>query len=104
VVDSEVTAAARATSGRMSYHQMAEDVLAIMDREKLKTAALLGWSDGAATALDLALSHPERVSRLVLFATNYDLSGIAIRWRPARHLQGVLRALRSRLPKAEPQT
>ena len=59
-----------------SYHQMAEDVLAIMDREKLETVSVLGWSDGAATALDLAVNHPARVKRLVFFANNWDLTGL----------------------------
>jgi pimeloyl-ACP methyl ester carboxylesterase len=47
-----------------------------MDELKLEKAAVVGWSDGGAVALDLAVRHPERVSKLVPYATNYNLRGI----------------------------
>ncbi len=59
-----------------SYHQMAEDVVALLDHRKLAKASLVGWSDGGAIALDLAIHHPGRVEKLVPFATNYDLTGM----------------------------
>jgi len=42
------------------------DLLALMDELHLKPAHLVGCSMGGALALDFALDHPERVSRLVL--------------------------------------
>jgi len=42
------------------------DVLALMDELHLKPAHLVGCSMGGALALDFALDHPERVSKLVL--------------------------------------
>lgn len=59
----------------IGYALMADDLLALMDELKLGKAALVGWSDGGAIALDLAIRHPERVSKLVAFATNFDLTG-----------------------------
>lgn len=59
----------------MSYELMADDLLALMDQLKLDKAALVGWSDGGAVALDVAIRHPERVSKLVAYATNFDLTG-----------------------------
>jgi pimeloyl-ACP methyl ester carboxylesterase len=59
----------------LSYHQMAGDVLAVMDALKLSKAALVGWSDGGAIALDLAIHHPDRVAKLFVYATNYDAKG-----------------------------
>ncbi|MDE5454175.1 alpha/beta fold hydrolase [Bradyrhizobium sp. CSA112] len=58
-----------------SYKRMARDVLAVMDHLGLERAALVGWSDGACTALILADRHPERVSGVFFFACNMDSSG-----------------------------
>ncbi|WP_431321274.1 alpha/beta fold hydrolase [Rhizobium sp. YTU87027] len=57
------------------YAQMADDVLAVMDRLELAEAALVGWSDGACTALILADERPDRISGVFFFACNMDPSG-----------------------------
>lgn len=44
----------------------ADDLLAVLDALALERIDLCGMSLGGATALDFALSHPERVNRLVL--------------------------------------
>jgi len=59
------------------YDLMASDVVALLDHLKLKKAAIVGWSDGAIIGLDIAMKHPERVSRLFAFAANSDPSGVA---------------------------
>jgi pimeloyl-ACP methyl ester carboxylesterase len=58
------------------YDLMASDVLALMDYLKIDKAALVGWSDGAIIGLDIALHHPERLSKLFAFAANSDPSGV----------------------------
>jgi pimeloyl-ACP methyl ester carboxylesterase len=58
------------------YDLMASDVLALMDYLKLPKAAIVGWSDGAIIGLDIALHHPERLSKLFAFAANSDPSGV----------------------------
>ena len=59
------------------YDLMASDVLALMDYLGIKKAAIVGWSDGAIIGLDIAMHHPERVSKLFAFAANSDPSGVA---------------------------
>jgi len=59
-----------------SYELMASDVLAVMDALHLETAALVGWSDGACTALVLAAKAPSRVAGVFFFACNMDPSGV----------------------------
>jgi pimeloyl-ACP methyl ester carboxylesterase len=58
------------------YDLMAEDVLGLMDFLKIKKAAIVGWSDGAILGLDIAIHHPERLSKLFAFAANSDPSGV----------------------------
>ena len=43
-----------------------EDLLALMDELALKPAHMIGCSMGGGLALDFALDHPERISKLVL--------------------------------------
>jgi len=59
------------------YDLMASDVLALMDTLKIRKAAIVGWSDGAILGLDIAIHHPERLSKLFAFAANSDPSGVA---------------------------
>ena len=59
------------------YDLMASDVLGLMDFLKLPKAAVVGWSDGAILGLDIAIHHPERLSKLFAFAANSDPSGVA---------------------------
>jgi pimeloyl-ACP methyl ester carboxylesterase len=58
-----------------TYELLASDVLAVMDKLNLKQAGLVGWSDGACTALILASKAPERVAGVFYFACNMDPSG-----------------------------
>ncbi|ULL00339.1 alpha/beta hydrolase [Bradyrhizobium sp. I71] len=59
------------------YDLMASDVIGLLDHLKIRQAAIVGWSDGAIIGLDIAMKHPERVSRLFAFAANSDPSGVA---------------------------
>jgi pimeloyl-ACP methyl ester carboxylesterase len=54
---------------------MGSDVLAVMDKLQVDRAILVGWSDGACTALMLGDRHSSRVEGVVFFACNMDPSG-----------------------------
>jgi len=58
-----------------TYELMASDVSAVMDTFDLEKAGLVGWSDGACTALILASKAPTRVAGVFFFACNMDPSG-----------------------------
>jgi pimeloyl-ACP methyl ester carboxylesterase len=58
-----------------SYELMASDVAAVMDALRIPQAALVGWSDGACTALVLATQAPARAAGVFFFACNMDPSG-----------------------------
>jgi pimeloyl-ACP methyl ester carboxylesterase len=58
------------TSSDMEYSipLFATDTLGLMDACGIDRAAVLGWSMGAEVALQLAISHPERVGSLILIS------------------------------------
>lgn len=62
----------------MDYAALAADVRDTMDGHALSSAHVLGHSLGGKTAMELALSHPERVRRLVVV----DIAPVAY---PPRH-------------------
>ena len=59
-----------------TIRQFALDLLAFMDRMCLPKAILLGFSDGGNIALEFALKHPERVSKLIVDGANLSPSGV----------------------------
>jgi esterase len=50
----------------MGYAEMADDVLQVCDRLRLKSPVVIGHSMGGKTAMALALRHPQRVGRLIV--------------------------------------
>jgi pimeloyl-ACP methyl ester carboxylesterase len=76
LIDSRGHGRSTRDSRPFSYELMADDVLAVMDALRLERAALVGWSDGACTALVLADAHPERAGGVFYFACNMDPSGV----------------------------
>lgn len=69
--------------GKLSYPEMARDVVAVMDALALGKASIAGWSDGGAIALALGIDHAARVDRLFVFGTNYDRHGTRPRTGPS---------------------
>ncbi len=49
-----------------TYDAMAQDLAELFDRLRIESASVLGHSMGGKTAMQLALSHPERVQKLVV--------------------------------------
>ena len=75
VIDSRGHGRSTCDARPYSYELMASDVLAVMDTLGLEKPALVGWSDGACTALVLASQDPSRVAGVFFFACNMDPSG-----------------------------
>lgn len=59
-----------------SYGLLASDALAVLDHLKIDKVALVGWSDGGIVGLDIAINHPERLTKLFAFGANYNVSGV----------------------------
>ncbi|MCX7305380.1 MAG: alpha/beta hydrolase [Hyphomicrobiales bacterium] len=58
------------------YDLMASDYLALLDYLKVDKTALVGWSDGGIIGIDIALNHPERLTKLYAQAANVTTDGV----------------------------
>lgn len=75
VIDSRGHGRSTRDSRPYSYDLMATDVLAVSDALSIEKASLVGWSDGACTALILAAKNPQRAAGVFFYACNMDPSG-----------------------------
>jgi pimeloyl-ACP methyl ester carboxylesterase len=64
------------TSHSFSYGLFAQDAVGLLDFLKIPEAAIVGWSDGAITGLQLAMTQRSRVSRLFAFGANSTVAGL----------------------------
>jgi pimeloyl-ACP methyl ester carboxylesterase len=75
VVDSRGHGRSSMSDQPFTYELMTADILALMDKLKIKKASIIGWSDGGVIGMIMAIQHPERVDKLFTYGANYDLSG-----------------------------
>lgn len=83
VIDSRGQGRSTLSKAKLSYHAMASDVIAVLDKLEVKQAAIVGWSDGGEIALDLAIHEPARVSKIFVVGANYDAAGSKPRRGPS---------------------
>jgi len=60
----------------LTYAGMVEDTAAVLQQLRISNADIVGFSDGAITALILGLRHPELVRRIVASGANLDPHGL----------------------------
>jgi pimeloyl-ACP methyl ester carboxylesterase len=103
-IDSRGQGRSTLAKGKLSYSEMARDVIGVMDALHIKKASIVGWSDGGAIALALGIEHADRVDRLFVFGTNYDVHGSKARSGPSATFSAYATKCRSdanRLAKAK---
>jgi pimeloyl-ACP methyl ester carboxylesterase len=76
VADSRGHGRSTRTEEPYGYHLMASDYIALLDFLKIDKTALVGWSDGGIIGIDIAMSHPERLTRLYAQAANVTVDGV----------------------------
>jgi pimeloyl-ACP methyl ester carboxylesterase len=67
----------------LTYELMAEDLNALLEKRRVKSVYVLGWSDGGILGLLLAIHHPDKVGKLAVMGANLEPSGAhdwAIQW------------------------
>jgi 3-oxoadipate enol-lactonase len=69
LVDNRGVGESDAPEGPYTVAQLAEDAIAVLDAAGIERAHLFGVSLGGYIALELAISHPERLYKLVLAST-----------------------------------
>jgi pimeloyl-ACP methyl ester carboxylesterase len=70
-VDSRAQGRSTDSNKEITYALMASDMNELIDKLKLGSVYILGWSDGGNIGLELAFAHPEKVRKLVTFGANY---------------------------------
>jgi pimeloyl-ACP methyl ester carboxylesterase len=63
----------------ITYENLTNDVADFMDAVEVKKADVFGYSMGAQVGLQLAISQPQKVNKLIFASGAYDLEG----WQPA---------------------
>jgi len=61
-----------------SFESMADDVAALLKYLKTDSADILGYSMGGATAMQLAIRHPQAVRKMIVISAAYKYEG----WSP----------------------
>jgi pimeloyl-ACP methyl ester carboxylesterase len=76
VVDSRGHGRSTFDDQQITYELMASDVLALADALGIEAFTIVGWSDGGNIGLDIAINNPDRLTRVVTYGANADLSGL----------------------------
>lgn len=76
VADSRGHGRSTRTAEPFGYDLMASDYVKLLDHLKIDKVALVGWSDGGIIGLDIAMKHPERLTRLFAQAANVTTDGV----------------------------
>jgi pimeloyl-ACP methyl ester carboxylesterase len=85
----------------LSYELFAEDLFTLVNKLQIGTFLVLGFSDGANTALQLALMHQERIAAMVLVGGNLNPDGLHPMFRKSLGLQAAAAGLKGIMKRDE---
>jgi len=92
--DSRSQGKSRDKGDSISFEMMADDEAALLNILHIKTAFVIGWSDGGIIALLLAIRHPKKVIKLVSSGANLRPDSTAIKlsqWKKDNTIYGMLK-------------
>ena len=78
----------------LSYELFAEDLFVLINKLLIGNCIIMGFSDGAITALELALKHPERISAMVLVGPNISPEGLTPAVRKSLQLYAASKSIK----------
>lgn len=64
------------TQSTLSFNLLSDDLYLIIEKEKIHSLDILGFSDGAIIAMRFAADHPKMVRHLILNAGNTSVNGL----------------------------
>jgi pimeloyl-ACP methyl ester carboxylesterase len=91
----------------LSFQQDADDIAALLQHLHIKKASLFGFSNGASTAMQVAIRHPEIVNKLVIASTMFTREGAYSQlWEAMKNasLSNMPRQLQDEYLKINPDT
>ncbi len=59
----------------LSFEQDADDIAELLKQLNISKADIFGFSNGASTALEMAIRHPEQVNKIIVASMFYNKSG-----------------------------
>lgn len=71
----------RDVQGAIDFENMAEDFCLLLDHLGLKDVAVVGWSDGGVTGLNMAMIRPDLVSKVVTLGAHSRPQGMTDEFR-----------------------
>ncbi|MEG0073712.1 MAG: alpha/beta hydrolase [Clostridia bacterium] len=71
---------------KLNIDLLADDVIAVMDHLNIKTANVIGFSDGGNVAINLGIRHKKRFTSLIISGANLFPEGIVSYLKPALEL------------------
>jgi pimeloyl-ACP methyl ester carboxylesterase len=66
---------------RLNYDDIADDIKALIDHEKMENPILFGFSDGGIVGLLLAIKYPKLLEKLFVAGINLTPQGVKPLWR-----------------------
>jgi pimeloyl-ACP methyl ester carboxylesterase len=70
-VDSRAQGRSSDSEKEITYALMASDMSELIEKLKLGSVYVVGWSDGGNIGLELALNHPDKIKKLITFGANF---------------------------------
>ncbi|RRB06436.1 alpha/beta fold hydrolase [Larkinella rosea] len=70
LVDSRAQGKSIDPSDSLSYEMMTDDINALLNKLRVDSCYVIGWSDGGINGLLLAMRHPEKVKKLAITGAN----------------------------------
>ena len=70
-VDSRAQGRSSDSEKEITYALMASDMSELIEKLKLGSVYVVGWSDGGNIGLELGLNHPDKIKKLITFGANF---------------------------------
>jgi pimeloyl-ACP methyl ester carboxylesterase len=70
-VDSRAQGKSTDSTREITYALMASDMSELIEKLKLGSVYVVGWSDGGNIGLELALNYPDKIKKLITFGANF---------------------------------